>query len=434
MQLILDIFYRLIAAWSSWCFALALIRLKRAKVLLCSGLIALACGILTLCLEQMGRADLLFLAETGLFALAAIAVQLSMGGAHANAAFAFLLAQSGNAVLHLTLPGAVTGDRMAAVILAAVFLIAFWGVGLCLRQRLPRADWQSCFADEAQEAGRLPLRLSHVYGTAAGVCLLLTAGALLLHPDTLTEAAVWGGIAFALFWLSVCLLILMTVYKEERITALAERQYRDEMQSFMNVIRSQRHDYNFHVGTIAGLIREGKIEECRKYVSALERDSALMNALLPVKDPAISATILNFQTLAAREGIELHIDIQNDLSQIATNVYETNKIISNLLQNAIDEVSTHRDKTYGIWLTILKRGEYCVIRVSNEVESRTVTAEELGQFYRQGYTTKRGHDGVGLSGIQVLASRYRGGIYTQVEGNVLHFLAKIPINYAKETD
>lgn len=61
------------------------------------------------------------------------------------------------------------------------------------------------------------------------------------------------------------------------------------------------------------------------------------------------------------------MDIQNDLARIATNVYETNKIISNLLQNAIDETVTHEDRCYGIWLTILKRGEYCVIRVSNEL-------------------------------------------------------------------
>lgn len=83
------------------------------------------------------------------------------------------------------------------------------------------------------------------------------------------------------------------------------------------------------------------IKECRKYVAALEEDFSLMNAVPPIQDPAISAMIHSFQTLAAREGIRLHISISTDLLQIATNVYETNKIISNLLQNAIDETATH---------------------------------------------------------------------------------------------
>ncbi len=68
------------------------------------------------------------------------------------------------------------------------------------------------------------------------------------------------------------------------------------------MIRSQRHDYNFHVQTISGLIRQGKIDDCLRYVNALEEDSAIMNAILPVKDPAIAALIHNFQIMAVREG------------------------------------------------------------------------------------------------------------------------------------
>ena len=157
-----------------------------------------------------------------------------------------------------------------------------------------------------------------------------------------------------------------------------------------------------------------------------------MNAVLPIQDPAISAMIHNFQTLAAREGIQLRIDVETDLVQIATNVYETNKILSNLLQNAIDETAAHRDKSYGIDLTVLKRGEYCVIRVSNQLEDRRMTAEELGRIYQQGYTTKQGHEGVGLSSIRLLAARYHGTVYTQLEGSVIHFVAKIPIDCTKE--
>ena len=79
----------------------------------------------------------------------------------------------------------------------------------------------------------------------------------------------------------------------------------------------------------------------------------------------------------------------------------------------------------------MKRGEYCVIRVSNALEGPAPTADQLGYLYRQGYTTKQGHDGVGLSSIRELAARYRGTVYTQLEGGVIHFVAKIPINYAK---
>lgn len=136
----------------------------------------------------------------------------------------------------------------------------------------------------------------------------------------------------------------------------------------------------------------------------------------------------NFRMISARDGIELHIDFKNDMSNIATNVYETNKIISNLLQNAIDETKTHTDKSYGIWLYILKRGEFCVIHVANKLKNDIVEGELMKDVYKQGYTTKDGHSGIGLSSIYTLSLRYRGIVYTRLEGDIVHFIAKIPFN------
>ena len=185
---------------------------------------------------------------------------------------------------------------------------------------------------------------------------------------------------------------------------VVEQMYRSEISSYMDVIRSQRHDYNFHVQTIAGLVNSGNLQDCQKYVSQLVQDSLSLNAALPVQDPAIAAMINNFQMRASGEGIRLHINIQNDMSQVVTNVYETNKVISNLLQNAIDEVRTHSDKSYGIRLYIFKRSEYCVIRVENAFKIEDDPIEYVKNIYSQGYTTKKGHEGVGLSSISTTVS------------------------------
>lgn len=218
------------------------------------------------------------------------------------------------------------------ILLSCIIPILFVFFTLKLAKRFPDIEWMTYYADNTGEPDRLDLKLIHNYLIIGSVSIVLTAGAWLFVPDGLPEILCWSVAGGCLFWFSVILVIIMNAYKKERTAVLMERQYRGEMQSFMNVIRSQRHDYNFHVQTIAGLIRQGKIEECIKYVNALEEDASIMNAVLPVKDPAISAMIHNFQMLATREGIELHIDIQNDLAQVVTNVYETNKFISNLLQ------------------------------------------------------------------------------------------------------
>ena len=159
----------------------------------------------------------------------------------------------------------------------------------------------------------------------------------------------------------------------------------------------------------------------------LVKDSVSMNTLLPVKDPAIAALIFSFRSMAQENGIELHLDIQNDLSSVVTSVYETNKVIGNLLQNAIDEVKTHKDKSFGIHLYILKRGENCIIHVANRIRPVEDQAAHMEEIYKPGHSTKEGHEGIGLNSIQNLLRRHRGVVYSRIEDDIIHFIAKIPM-------
>lgn len=438
----------------AWRFALLFIRRKQMEAWFDACLCAAVHGLARLVLYRVVPDDGFFFAEVLCFLLMAVIVQLQGRDGYGNALIAFGLAQSAYAVLDVWSGLAYGGWRWPGWVAYLACLVLFLVITGLVKNRFPTENWREYYANAHPDPKRIPIRKWHVYAVVVAGGVLLTAmdwmmGGLRgssfsmggdLHASSFTmggdlhvSSFVMAGITvFALFWYEISLLVLMHAYKRERIEMLLNRQYRDEMQSFMNVIRSQRHDYNFHVQTIAGLLREGNQEECLKYMDALEKDSAIMNTMLPIKDPAISAMIHNFHVLAVREGIALHIDIQDDLTRIATDVYETNKIVSNLLQNAIDETKTHADKSYGIHLTILKRGEYIVIRVSNEVDPLQMDLDKMNHIYQQGYSTKQGHDGVGLSSVKQLASRYRGTVYTQMEGTVVHFVAKIPINFAKE--
>lgn len=420
------------AAAAAWGTALCYLREEPPAAALTAALPALLCAAGGACLEPAGLGGLFPLWTAAAFLLTALALHLRRRGPWGDALLALLLAQGAYALASFTGRASARQAGPAGYLLGCALAGGFLLLALRLRGRFPEADWREYDAGPAPGPERIRVKLRSAYWTAAALCLLLTAGAELATPESLAEVLAWSAGGACLWWFGVLLNVLLYACRRERFALLAEQQYRDEVQSFLNVIRSQRHDYNFHVQTIAGLIHEGKIRECGEYVSALEADVSRMNAVLPIRDPAVSAMILSFQTLAAREGIELRIDIRNDLAQIATGAYETNKIISNLLQNAIDETAAHRDKSYGIDLTVLKRGEYCVIRVSNALEGPRPDAGELGRIYRQGYTTKRGHEGVGLSSIRLLAARYHGTVFTQLEGDVIHFIAKIPIDCAKE--
>lgn len=416
----------------AWGFALLFIRRKQPEICFDAFLCAVVHGLLYFLISGTAYNRHLAVVSLIWFLLTTVIVQFQAG--YGNAVIAFGLAQSGYSALGFLSRNALRLWGRSGIFCCLAGIAAFLLAAYLVRDRLPEENWREYWTEEVLASEKLRVRLWQVYFT-----VLLGSGNLSAFlwwtdsQDWLDFFAAAAGI-FALFWGEIWLLLLMQAYRKERVEVLLDRQYRDEMQSFLNVIRSQRHDYNFHVHTMAGLLRGGNAEACLRYMDSLERDSAIMNAVLPVKDPAISAMIHNFHFLAVREGIQLHIDIENDLSQIATNPYETNKIISNLLQNAIDETKDHEDKSYGIHLTILKRGEYIVIRVSNEVDPLRMNQAETERIYGQGYSTKQGHDGVGLGSIRQLAGRYHGTVYTRIEENIVHFVAKIPINFGKKQE
>ena len=302
-----------------------------------------------------------------------------------------------------------------------------------LRGLFPPKDWWEYFSGSEKDDSTA--RRWHIY-LLLGLMAILEIALLygIGEPNSLFSVTAIFAAGAALCWGTLYVVSLTVAYRREKLTTLIDQDYRSEMQSFMSVIRSQRHDYNFHVQALSGLIDEGNIDECRQYLHNLVRDSAAMNTILPVKDPAIGAMIFSFRTMAMEYGIELHMDIQNDLSCVVTSVYETNKVIGNLLQNAIDEVKTHKDKSFGVHLYILKRGENCIIHAANKIAPREDTQAYIQGMYSPGYSTKTGHEGIGLSSIQNMLRRYRGVVYSRIDDDIIHCFAKIPLRMEGGTE
>lgn len=419
----------------SWVLTLLFARMKKEAIIYNSVFAGVVCIAAQVLLSYTGHQELIFIISLGVFLFMMLAVRLQEHCSYGSSVISFLLS-TGNfsllCLINMLLCNAI-GDAKGysfSFIAVAVTLLS----ALICRHYFPEKDWENCFNNIPPEPHKLSIKIRYIYGCLGISCAIMVGGRLLM-PMLPVKASLMVLLAFISLWfVTIFCIILLVHYRQETITVLQEQQYRSEVQSFMNVIRSQRHDYNFHVQTIARMVNEGNMEACRKYVNEMVQDSMDMNDLLPIKDPATSALVNSFQTLAAREGIKLHIDIRNDLSHVCTNVYETNKVISNLLQNAIDEVKTHDDKSYGIWLYIMKRGEYCLIHVANTFQGEISPDDYVKNMYRLGYTTKPGHDGVGLSSVRTLLEHYRGVIYTRVEENLIHFVAKIPLRYEKNNE
>lgn len=228
---------------------------------------------------------------------------------------------------------------------------------------------------------------------------------------------------------SAIVLIILFVLRQlaftavQRIEAIIDKQYQSELLNFMQIIRSQRHDFNFHIQAISGMIEQGRYSECTDYVRSMVKTTTAMNDMLPLHDPAVSAMINSFREMAAQKDVELQIAISNDLQQVSCTVYEINTIIGNLIQNAMDELEQNKDLQPWISVLILKRGGNHIIKITNPCHQ---AEETIRNCFNPGFTTKQAHEGIGLTTVMRIVTKYHGAVFTEFDDGLISFIAQIP--------
>ncbi|WP_188591899.1 sensor histidine kinase [Paenibacillus silvae] len=247
---------------------------------------------------------------------------------------------------------------------------------------------------------------------------------LILFPPSLQICLIL--IAFILFLIFLLFMSRIFSFTSERIESETSQQYQSDLLGFMQIIRSQRHDFNFHLQAVYGMLENNKYKECKDYILTMVHDVSVVNDVLPLSEPAVSALLSTFNEIAVMKNIKLDIMIHYNLEQMPCSVYETNKIIGNLLQNAIDEVDHYDDDSRWIGIMILKRNNNNVIKVSNKLDR---DIEELKGIFNSGFTTKEAHEGIGLSTVQRIVNKYKGTIHFELEEDLIHFIVKVPFRF-----
>lgn len=213
-------------------------------------------------------------------------------------------------------------------------------------------------------------------------------------------------------------------YKKRLKELLSDSQHQREILSYYNVIRSQRHDFNFHLNAIYALINDKNYLDCKRYIEDIVKDAGYINELLPLYHPIIGAMLNTFKEVANQNGIQVNYFIYDNLKSMPCSVYEMNKILGNLIQNAIDELKEKNENNPKIDVDISKERGSIIVKVTN---STSLLENEIKNIFKVGYTTKRQHEGLGLPMVQKILNKYNGIIYSEILDKEISFIVRIPI-------
>ena len=219
---------------------------------------------------------------------------------------------------------------------------------------------------------------------------------------------------FIMAVMAALIIIYSSIYMREKARGEAysrtiEENYRQQLyymhnlEELIDCLKSERHDFNNHLGVIYGLLESKDIYKAETYVAQLVQTTEKYRNLVNIPYPMLRA-MLNYKLSIAKEkAIELRlmIDVPEGL---AINEFDLTVILGNLLDNAIEACLTVQESNRNIGLHISYKPDYLIIHTENPMKEVSVTQ------VRGRATTKNDPEnhGFGLRNIEYLTQKHNG--------------------------
>ncbi|MGE4354818.1 MAG: sensor histidine kinase [Oscillospiraceae bacterium] len=188
--------------------------------------------------------------------------------------------------------------------------------------------------------------------------------------------------------------------------------YMENLETVIDRLRSERHDFNNHLAVIYGLMQTGEQVKLAGYVSHLVKNTGEYHTIVQIPYPAARA-MLNYKLSAAQdEGIEICLSVQIP-EHLNLDEFDLAVILGNLLDNAVEACRKLKDGKSYISLSISYKPDYLVIKTENPVNETAVPLTV-------GKTTKpdEKNHGFGLRNIEYLARKHHGFLKTSLNNGV----------------
>jgi signal transduction histidine kinase len=210
--------------------------------------------------------------------------------------------------------------------------------------------------------------------------------------------------------LFVGILLVKELIKSSEKEALLQYQaeYIDTFDELYTAIRAEKHDMINHLQTILGFTQLGIPEEIAYYLKELLGQQVFSSQSIYTAVPAVTSLLFIKSNLAASKETRFNFDLNGNLQTLSISFYELNKILGNLINNALDAVSTLPPDMRMVQVTITEDVNGHLFEVLN---SGRIDPALLPNIFTKGYSTKgEGHIGIGLYTVKALIEKNSGTI------------------------
>ena len=213
-----------------------------------------------------------------------------------------------------------------------------------------------------------------------------------------------------------CLLLAMRRSYLEQIQTEAKQKAMQDLQDYTrnleamyNSLRSFKHDYVNILLSLSGYIEDGDMDRLKDFFerkifptkNLITGEDYKLNQLSNISVLEIKSLLSAKMIYAHESGIDITIDIPDKVESFLIDTVDLARILGNFLDNAIE--ATLETEQPQIGLNIIQNKTGVSIIISNRFRDNGLMLHKLKQ---KGFSTKIGHQGIGLGNAQKIISSY----------------------------
>ena len=194
------------------------------------------------------------------------------------------------------------------------------------------------------------------------------------------------------------------------------------MAELNNTLRAQRHDFLNHLQVVFSLMEMGETEEANRYIERVYGQISAVSRVMKTASPAVNALLRVKLAECERAGIPVTLTIQSDWSALPIEDWAMCKVLSNLIDNAIDAV---REKGGGA-IAITLSEDLHSLRFEVRDSGAPIPEDLAGRLFEAGATGKSDGHGMGLYIVRQTLRQAGGDIGARAEGDETVFAGSLP--------
>lgn len=208
--------------------------------------------------------------------------------------------------------------------------------------------------------------------------------------------------------LSLALMHRLIFLEQQAFLAQQQARYIEHMEELIRNIRSQRHDFISHLQAVYGLLQLGYFENAQQYIAEVTGEARLSTQTLRLNNPEVAALIQRKGVQAANQNIAFSLSVESELKELAMRPYHLNRILGNLLDNAMEAVMVLEPQDRFVKLEIKEDEQNYILAVSNS--GPEIREEWREKIFEPGFSTKGKGRGLGLAIVKETVLQYGGEV------------------------